>query len=443
MRKCKKILSVVLAMLIMAQLVMVSVYAANVQFPLPLPQVGVMKIKASESGRRAVGLRTNGTINVYGFDKNTATPEFFNRVYAIADAVDVACASNGVFVLHANGLVEYINPLWGAKYNYASKDDMSGYDFSAVSTWQNIIAIDAGDTHLVGLCADGTVCAAGRSANGQLDVYGFKEIVSISAKDDYTVGINKDGRVYMAGAVAFSNETRRWTNVKQIVQGQSVIYGLQEDGTILTATTLSGSFYKDIHTKLSAKGVGKVVDIAASYSDDIYVIDDKGDAYSYDLFGGTLEKITERAIYLCGRNGAYFVLDADGMIFSNKAAFQSDDWIMTTNMTYNGKKISADVPPYIKDGRTLAPIRVILETLGMAVSWNDATKTATAISGGTVINITIGLNVAMINGQPKKLDVPAEITNGRTFVPVRFFAEALDMNVEWDNYTRTVAITSK
>ena len=41
------------------------------------------------------------------------------------------------------------------------------------------------------------------------------------------------------------------------------------------------------------------------------------------------------------------------------------------------------------------------------------------------------------------LDVPAEITNGRTFVPVRFFGEALGMNVDWDGYTKTVIIESK
>ena len=100
------------------------------------------------------------------------------------------------------------------------------------------------------------------------------------------------------------------------------------------------------------------------------------------------------------------------------------------------------VPPYIKDGRTLAPIRAILEALGMAVSWDGATKTATAVKGDISISVTINSNIAIVNGVEKTLDVAAEITNDRTFVPVRFFAEALNMKVDWNPYTKTVEIKS-
>ena len=43
-------------------------------------------------------------------------------------------------------------------------------------------------------------------------------------------------------------------------------------------------------------------------------------------------------------------------------------------------------------------------------------------------------------GYRMELDVPTEITGSRTFVPVRFFAEALNMKVDWDSYTKTVII---
>ena len=59
------------------------------------------------------------------------------------------------------------------------------------------------------------------------------------------------------------------------------------------------------------------------------------------------------------------------------------------------------------------------------------------------ISVSINSNIAYVNGEQKMLDVPAEITNGRTFVPVRFFGEALGMNVDWDGYTKTVIIESK
>jgi len=148
------------------------------------------------------------------------------------------------------------------------------------------------------------------------------------------------------------------------------------------------------------------------------------------------EKIISFIVY--GNN--YYALDKNGQIWSDQSAFTSSDWILTTNITYDGKKIDSDVPPYVKDGRTLAPIRAILETLGMTVSWDATTQTATAVKGSKTISVSINSNIAYVNGEQKTLDVPAEITSGRTFVPVRFFGEALGMNVDWDSYTKTVII---
>ena len=64
----------------------------------------------------------------------------------------------------------------------------------------------------------------------------------------------------------------------------------------------------------------------------------------------------------------------------------------------------------------------------------------TAEKDGTKIQITIGDNKLYKNGSPIELDVPAQIVNGRTLVPVRAVSEAFGCDVSWDGDTKTVYI---
>lgn len=48
----------------------------------------------------------------------------------------------------------------------------------------------------------------------------------------------------------------------------------------------------------------------------------------------------------------------------------------------------------------------------------------------------------LVNNVPVQPDVPPQIINNRTMVPVRFVAQALHCQVEWNEATRTVVITS-
>lgn len=107
----------------------------------------------------------------------------------------------------------------------------------------------------------------------------------------------------------------------------------------------------------------------------------------------------------------------------------------------NGKKPEFDVPPVIMDGRTLVPFRAIAESLDAKVDWDQETRTVIIERDGTVVTLTIGSNVATINGEEVELDVPASITNGRTFVPARFIAEALNAEVDWVPEGQIVVIT--
>ena len=99
-----------------------------------------------------------------------------------------------------------------------------------------------------------------------------------------------------------------------------------------------------------------------------------------------------------------------------------------------------DVAPIISGDRTFLPIRLVAEALGATVTWNEAAQSVTIADGDTTIVIYIGQPFATVNGEPVQLDAPAFITNGRTYLPVRFVAETLGAAVTWDAAAKTVTI---
>lgn len=112
-------------------------------------------------------------------------------------------------------------------------------------------------------------------------------------------------------------------------------------------------------------------------------------------------------------------------------------------ITTNNVEAALDVPAQIIGERTMVPLRAIFEALGASVEWDDATKTVTSVKGETTVKLTIGDNAIYKNGEAKELDVPAQIVDDRTLVPVRAIAESFDANVGWDGPTQTVTIEAE
>ena len=97
----------------------------------------------------------------------------------------------------------------------------------------------------------------------------------------------------------------------------------------------------------------------------------------------------------------------------------------------DGNVLQSDVPPTVEQGTTLVPMRVIFETLGAKVDYDNAAKRITAVKDETTITLTLNQKAAYINGQVKPLPVPAKAVNGRTLVPLRFISEALGEDVKY------------
>lgn len=107
-----------------------------------------------------------------------------------------------------------------------------------------------------------------------------------------------------------------------------------------------------------------------------------------------------------------------------------------------GEKLSFDVPPQIINGRTLVPMRKIFESLGATVDWNGDTKTVTSVREDKTIILIIDSYTMYVNGEEVTLDVAPCLINGRTMVPARAVSESFDLKVDWDNNIRSVLITT-
>ncbi len=126
------------------------------------------------------------------------------------------------------------------------------------------------------------------------------------------------------------------------------------------------------------------------------------------------------------------------------AAFAAPAATAEIKVNYNQKAIQfPDQKPVISNKRTLVPIRPIAEGLGFKVEWNEKTRTVTIVKGTNNVSLVVSQKIAKRNGETITLDVPAQILNKRTVVPVRFIAEALDYQVDWEQATQTVKIADK
>ncbi len=151
--------------------------------------------------------------------------------------------------------------------------------------------------------------------------------------------------------------------------------------------------------------------------------------------------------YIINRTNILFficILAISLLFFVNPASAQTtlNSEAESIPVMIDGLPLSFDVPPVIKDGRTLVPFRAIAEGLQIQVDWNEATQTVQGKSSTSTLLLNIGNHTAFLNGQAIYLDVPPEINNGRTLIPLRVFSETLGFQVDWLDYERTIKIWS-
>jgi len=109
----------------------------------------------------------------------------------------------------------------------------------------------------------------------------------------------------------------------------------------------------------------------------------------------------------------------------------------------NGSNVPfSNTPPQMQQGRVLVPLRGVLEQIGADINWNEATQTVRAQMADRTIELQLGNREATVNGKSVSLAVPATRIGGSTMVPLRFLSEALGANVDWNESSQRVDITT-
>lgn len=106
----------------------------------------------------------------------------------------------------------------------------------------------------------------------------------------------------------------------------------------------------------------------------------------------------------------------------------------------DGVPLSFDTDPVLEEDRVLVPMRGILEALGYTVGWQEETQSVLATGSAGTIVLPLDSREATVNGTTVTLDVPAQIKQDRTYVPLRFLAEYSGATVTWDAAAQTVQI---
>lgn len=99
-------------------------------------------------------------------------------------------------------------------------------------------------------------------------------------------------------------------------------------------------------------------------------------------------------------------------------------------------------PVMMKDGRVLLPLREVGDILGLKIHWNQAQQRASLYGVNLEMTLQPGTDVAYVNKEKKKLQTPAEVIQGKLYIPLRFVAEAVNEVVKWDSHTKTLSVGS-
>ena len=141
---------------------------------------------------------------------------------------------------------------------------------------------------------------------------------------------------------------------------------------------------------------------------------------------------------------ALAVLTAAAMLSAGSSALAAEG-DAGISVQLDGQTLTfSDAAPEARDGRTFLPVRAVFEAMGAQVSYDAAAGAVTAVRDGTTVTMTLGSTTASVEEGgitvPVVMDVAPYAHGNRTYVPVRFAAQAFGCNVGWDQANSTAII---
>ncbi|MCK5744388.1 MAG: copper amine oxidase N-terminal domain-containing protein [Caldisericia bacterium] len=111
---------------------------------------------------------------------------------------------------------------------------------------------------------------------------------------------------------------------------------------------------------------------------------------------------------------------------------KEDDGDARQYIITDGKETAIDAPCYIKNNKSMVPLRAGIEGLGGTLKWIGGEKRVDIYKSGKLVGqMWIGKRYAKINGKDYDLTTAPEIVNSRTFVPVKGVGDSLGAELVW------------
>lgn len=88
-----------------------------------------------------------------------------------------------------------------------------------------------------------------------------------------------------------------------------------------------------------------------------------------------------------------------------------------------------DVKAFSQNGRSFVPVRFVSEALGAKVAWNQKDNEVQIEKDIIKIKLNINNKIMKVNDKEILMDVAPTIKEKRTFIPLRYMANALEMNI--------------
>ncbi|MDQ6419459.1 copper amine oxidase N-terminal domain-containing protein [Paenibacillus sp. LHD-117] len=111
-------------------------------------------------------------------------------------------------------------------------------------------------------------------------------------------------------------------------------------------------------------------------------------------------------------------------------------------VVWNNELLELAGEPLIRNGSTLLPFRELLEKLGAYIHWDPVARKVAASKSGSKVELTIGSGTALVNGKLQPLGAPATIVKGRTYIPTRLVLETFGAKVGWNDGSRLVLVNT-
>ncbi len=104
--------------------------------------------------------------------------------------------------------------------------------------------------------------------------------------------------------------------------------------------------------------------------------------------------------------------------------------------------VALDTQVFIEDGVSMVAMRDIFEAVGMNVNWEGLNSNIYATKGSKQLKMTVGETAYTKNGEQAELSVAPRIVDGKTYVPLRAVGDVLGADVDWNEDSKVITITT-